>query len=79
MVAWHDNTLVVCEVKARRNTNLGDPFESITPHKIAKLRRAMAEFVAEVRRNTPGLIVHNVRFDAAAVIGARVEVREAAF
>ena len=79
MVAWHDNTLVVCEVKARRNTNLGDPFEAITPQKIAKLRRATAEYVARLRCDTPGLVVHNVRFDAAAVIGARVEVREAVF
>jgi hypothetical protein len=86
VVAWRDNTLVVCEVKARRNTNLGDPFESITALKIAKLRRATAMFVDALSKGAPPVLggglrrpIRNIRFDAAAVLGGHVEVREAAF
>ncbi|MDP4834549.1 MAG: YraN family protein [Ilumatobacteraceae bacterium] len=74
VVAWRDGVLVVCEVKARRSTNFGDPFEAITPAKIQRLRRATAAFVAA--RPSPLLRVGEIRFDAASVIGARVEVRE---
>ncbi len=86
IVAWRGGVLVVCEVKARRNANHGDPFEAITPRKIARLRRATAAFVAALRDDDPTLSggglrrpICNVRFDAAAVLGGRVEVREAAF
>ena len=50
------------------------PFEAITPAKIQRLRRATAAFVAA--RPSPLLRVGQIRFDAASVIGARVEVRE---
>jgi putative endonuclease len=70
VVAWRDGVLVVCEVKARRNTNFGDPFEAITPHKVLRLRRATAAFIATMHRPA-----REVRFDAASVIGLRVVVR----
>ena len=73
IVAWREGVLVVCEVKARRSSNFGDPFEAITPAKIQRLRRATAAFVAA--RPSPLLRVGEIRFDAASVIGARVEVR----
>ncbi|MBJ7505654.1 MAG: YraN family protein [Ilumatobacteraceae bacterium] len=73
VVAWHDGVLVVCEVKARRTTNFGHPFEAITPLKMQRLRRATAAFVAA--RPSPLPRVSEIRFDAASVIGARVEVR----
>ena len=73
VVAWSDGVLAVCEVKARRNSNFGDPFEAITPAKMQRLRRATAAFVAA--RPSPLLRVGQIRFDAASVIGARVEVR----
>jgi len=86
VVAWRDGVLVVCEVKARRNGNHGDPFEAITEQKIARLRRATAVFVVGLREDaspTSGggsrRLVRRIRFDAAAVLGGRVEVREAAF
>ena len=75
VVAWRDGVLVVCEVKARRNANFGDPFESITPRKVLRLRRATAAFLGAVRIEVPP--VRHLRFDAAGVVGARVEVREA--
>ena len=86
VVSWRDGVLVVCEVKARRNGNHGDPFEAITTQKIARLRRAAAMFVVELRDGVSptsggGLRrpIRELRFDAAAVLGGRVEVREAAF
>ena len=86
VVAWRDGVLVVCEVKARRNGNHGDPFESITTQKIARLRRAAAIFVDALREGESTLSggglrlpIRELRFDAAAVLGGRVEVREAAF
>lgn len=74
VVAWRRGVLVVCEVKARRTTNFGDPFEAITPLKMQRLRRATAAFVA-ARPSLPSP-VGQIRFDAASVLGARVEVRE---
>jgi putative endonuclease len=74
VVAWRDGVLVICEVKARRTTNFGDPFEAITPAKMQCLRRATAAFMSA----RPSLLprVDQIRFDAASVIGVRVEVRE---
>ena len=94
IVAWKNNVLVVCEVKARRNANFGDPFEAITPRKVLRLRRAAAAFVESLRlvhgASTSALIgdheerasravsarrIKEIRFDAASVVGTRVEVR----
>ena len=75
VVARRGNLVVVCEVKARRNANHGDPFEAITPRKIARLRRATAAFVAE-HRSRSELRFHELRFDGAAVCGSKLEVRQ---
>jgi len=73
VVAWRRGVLAVCEVKARRTTNFGDPFEAITPLKMQRLRRATAAFMS-ARPSLPSP-VGQIRFDAASVLGARVEVR----
>ena len=70
VVAWRDGILVVCEVKARRNTNFGDPFEAITPHKVLRLRRATTLYMESLQRQ-----VKEIRFDAASVIGTKLVVR----
>jgi hypothetical protein len=94
IVAWRNNVLVVCEVKARRNVDFGDPFEAITPRKVLRLRRAAAAFVDSLRlvhgapastskggheerasRVVSARQIKEIRFDAASVTGARVEVR----
>jgi len=94
IVAWRNNVLVVCEVKARRNADFGDPFEAITPRKVLRLRRAAAAFVDSLRlvhgasastskggheerasRVVSARRIKEIRFDAASVTGARVEVR----
>jgi Holliday junction resolvase-like predicted endonuclease len=86
IVAWRHGVLAVCEVKARRNADFADPFEAITPHKMQRVRRATAAYIASLRDVRAGATApHNltvpthireIRFDAAAVVGARVEVRE---
>jgi putative endonuclease len=75
IVAWRNNVLVVCEVKARRNADFGDPFEAITPRKVLRLRRAAAAFVDRFRATGDATSFSEIRLDAAAVMGARVEVR----
>ena len=81
VVAWRDGVLVVCEVKARRNANLGDPFEAITPRKVLRLRRATAAFVHQLRRSGEqsfgsSLFVNEIQFDAAAVTGVSLVIRQ---
>ena len=75
VVLLHGTELVVCEVKARRNAAFGDPFEAVTQGKVLRLRRATAAFLGAKGVGLPP--IREVRFDAAAVIGAQVEVREA--
>ena len=62
-------------MKARRNAAFGDPFEAVTQGKVLRLRRATAAFLGAKGVGLPP--IREVRFDAAAVIGAQVEVREA--
>lgn len=74
VVAWRGGVLAVCEVKARRTVAMGDPFEAVDARKILRLRRATAALLGTGDPSLPP--VRQVRFDAAAVIGARIEVRE---
>ncbi|MEY2740950.1 MAG: hypothetical protein RL283_1052 [Actinomycetota bacterium] len=67
------------EVKARRRASHGSPFEAVTATKQRRLRAAAAAWLAR-RRDAHGIgPAVRLRFDVAAVTGARVEVREAAF
>jgi len=79
VVAWRDGVLVVCEVKARRNGELGDAFESITPRKVLRIRRATAMFIAASRSDVSVPQFSEVRFDAAAIRGRAVEFRHGVF
>ena len=75
VVAYRAGVLAVVEVKARRSNAFGDPLESISPAKQLRVRRATQDFLeslSEVR-------ITRVRFDAASVLGTRVEVLEDAF
>jgi putative endonuclease len=102
IVALRDGVLAICEVKARRNANFGDPFEAITPQKMLRVRRATATLVGQLRAQIADTtrpvddvktrtknsalggerlrsVRFVVRFDAAAVLGTQVEVREGMF
>ena len=67
--------LVFCEVKTRSSDRFGLPAEAVTAAKQRRLRRLAARFLAEAG----GAGGRSLRFDVASVVGARVEVIEAAF
>ena len=79
VVAFRDGVLAVVEVKARRSNDFGDPLESISPAKQLRVRRATHELLESESDVLSKLRITRVRFDAASVLGTRVEVLEDAF
>ncbi|HAN37180.1 MAG: YraN family protein [Ilumatobacteraceae bacterium] len=69
------DVLVFCEVKARAGSEFGGPEGAVNWAKQRRLRRLAATWLAAEKPR--GLVT--VRFDVAAVVGARVQVIEAAF
>jgi putative endonuclease len=63
LVLLKGGTLVICEVKARRGSAMGGPFEAVTWKKQRKLRALANAFLAVVT-----LRWRDVRFDVASVI-----------
>jgi putative endonuclease len=80
LVVSRDGVIVFCEVKTRRGTAFGAPFEAVTIAKQRRLRRlALQWLAAHPSHRAPGL-----RFDVASVMKVRgvapvIEVIEAAF
>jgi putative endonuclease len=73
LVARRGGLLVVCEVKARRGAERGEPVEAVGVHKQRRLREA-----AEVLLRDDAT-VETVRFDVVEVRGRRVRHLPAAF
>jgi putative endonuclease len=77
LVLARGTTLVVCEVKARRGSGLGGPFEAVGVRKREKLRRlAQAFLLSEARSAAPSAAI-DLRFDVASVtvgMGGHVSV-----
>lgn len=69
IVALDGAVLVVVEVRARRSAAYGHPFETITPAKAQRLRRAAMRYLVEHG-------AQELRIDVAAVLGDTVEVVE---
>lgn len=63
VVALDGDCLVVCEVKTRRGTGVGDPLEAVTWEKARRLRRLTAAYL----RSRPGT-VPEVRIDVIGVL-----------
>lgn len=74
LVLGKPGLVVFCEVKARASTRFGGPPGAVNWAKQRRLRQLAAAWLADER---PGFV--EVRFDVACVVGARVEVIEAAF
>lgn len=72
------DTLIICEVKARANSEFGTPADAVTPTKQLRLRRATAAMLAEIRAEQK-LKVHSLRFDVACVLGTKLELLIDAF
>lgn len=78
LVVARDGALVFCEVKTRSSDRFGVPAEAVTPAKQRRLRALAARFLADhAGAGRSGR--RGIRFDVAAVTGARVEIIEAAF
>ena len=63
IVARDGSTLVICEVKTRTSTRYGGPFEAVTGHKAARLRRLATEWLAVHDVHPPA-----VRIDVVSVV-----------
>jgi len=74
LVAARDDTIVICEVKARRSDRYGPAAAAVTPVKQARLRRLAARWLADTA--VSGV---TVRFDVAAVTGVQLDIISAAF
>ena len=75
VVARRGSLIVVCEVKARANTQFGAPIEAITEQKVMRVRRAGHAFLREYLVHHPGQRLQ-LRFDVATVLGTQLEVLE---
>lgn len=69
IVAWHGQTLVLVEVKARRPGAMVDPLSAVTLAKRTRLRRAA---LALVQQHS----ALDVRIDVAAVVGSSIDFIE---
>jgi putative endonuclease len=63
IVARDGSTLVICEVKTRTTSRYGGPFEAVTGHKAARLRRLATHWL-EVHEIDPP----SVRIDVVSVV-----------
>lgn len=63
LVMRDGNRLVFIEVKTRNGNGFGHPFEAITPNKIVRMRKLVAEWCLNARISSA-----NVRLDAVAVL-----------
>ena len=80
LVVTRGSSLVIVEVKARRGSAFGGPFEAVTWKKQRKLRALAETFLATLGRAAPA----DIRFDVASVMLDRaghpsVQVFEQAF
>jgi putative endonuclease len=69
IVARRGRVIAVCEVKSKSGDGYGDPFEMVTPVKIARIRRATEVWL----RLHPELRGLTVRFDVIAIRAGKLQ------
>ena len=69
IVVRRGRTVVICEVKARTGAEYGGPLEAVGPEKARRVRQAAEAWLAL----RPELADLDVRFEAVAVSGRRIE------
>lgn len=74
LIAQRGETVVICEVKARRTAAFGVPAEAVTVTKQQRIRRLAAEWLQATSTRAP-----TVRFDIVAITGSDLTVIEGAF
>jgi putative endonuclease len=79
LLCTRDDTLVVCEVKTRRSSAYGQPFEAVTVDKQRRLRRLAAYYLVSEGDHARHRYYGEIRFDVASVLGATISVIEGAF
>lgn len=65
LIARDGDTLVFCEVKARKSKTFGTPLEGVTKSKVEKIRKTAEHYLAK-----NGLTSVDCRFDVVAIDGA---------
>lgn len=75
LVLRRGRQLVFCEVKAKSNSDLGDPLEMVVPEKVRRLRRAAEAWLAA----NAELRECEARFDVAADRNGKLTVLTDAF
>jgi putative endonuclease len=75
LILRRDDLLAFCEVKTRSSSAYGSPALAVGPVKQDRLRRLAMDFL----RAHPQGGVERLRFDVASVVGAQIDVIEAAF
>lgn len=74
IIAKDKDTIVFVEVKARENTNFGQPIESITPHKVHSIIRTAQWYLSAKRKyDSP------CRFDVIEILRGEVTHTKNAF
>ena len=76
IIAYDNNCLVFVEVKYRKNTLNGHPFEAVTPAKIRKICRAALSYL-----QIHHLLIDEtkMRFDVVGIIGTEIQHLKHAF
>lgn len=74
IIAKHKGYLVFVEVKYRRDSSTGHPFEAITIQKQKKISQCALYYM-----KTHGLLGLPVRFDVVGILGDEIEVVQNAF
>ena len=69
IVVRRGRAVVICEVKARSGAGYGRPLEAVGPEKVRRIRQAAEAWLAL----RPELADLDVRFEAVAVSGRRIE------
>ncbi len=65
LVMMDADTLVIAEIRYRRNTQFADPLETVTPAKQRRIIRATQHML----KHRPELRAHPLRFDVLALSG----------
>ncbi len=74
IIARQGDTIVFVEVKARENTDFGQPIEAVTPQKVRKICLTAQQYLVRKR-----LMGRDVRFDVVEVLRGEITHTENAF